>query len=175
MAEKSLLTIGTGLFAEDGEYSYASEEVAQRLTTDQLVRRRLFAARYVKTANSTDAAAFAGFKSPHTQGPKLVKEPLVAEMIQRLVNALEQDAIVSRNEVLFGLKQEATDFDHGTSSSRVTAWTQLAKVHSMLVDRVDSSVTGNGGVMIVPALGSAEDWEKLAAEQQERLKAEVRD
>lgn len=162
------------LFAKEGEYQQAINKAKAALSPDALLKRKLFAAHYIKSVNATASARFASFKSPACKGLSLLKEPFVKALLTKLIEDLDQEAIISRNDILMGLKREANDFKSGTGSSRVTAWTQLAKVYSMLVEKVEVTELLSGGVMLVPALPTPDAWEKAAAQQQQDLKEDVR-
>ena len=92
-----------------------------------------------------------------------------------MLDELKEEQIVNRQEILSGLKREANydgyDSQHG---ARVSAWTQLGKFVGMDTKRVEVNLASQGGVLIVPASQTVDDWEKRSAEAQRALKESVR-
>jgi len=79
-----------------------------------------------------------------------------------------------KQRIVSGLFREAFYKGPGaTHNSRVSALTALAKIYKLDKEekRDDDKLIPN--VMVVPAVGSAEDWEKMAAGQQADLKKQV--
>jgi hypothetical protein len=57
----------------------------------------------------------------------------------------------------------------------VSAYGKLASILGMDAPiKQEIDVTHRGGVMIVPMMPTAEDWEKVAEEKQAQLKGDVR-
>lgn len=162
-------------FIKDGfGYQQEMRNTEEKLGDEAKARRRLFAAHYIKTTNATAAAEFAGFKSPRIKGAQLKKEPYVQDLIHRMLNALDLDAIMTQQEVLFRFKEEANDTEAGNQGARISALAHIAKIHGMMIERQETTING-GGVMVVPAVTSPDDWGKMAAEAQAKLKQEVKD
>lgn len=155
-------------------YAQEMRMTEERLSETAKIRRRLFASHYIKTTNATSAATFAGFSSPGSKGHKLLHEPYVQALIAKMLNAMEMDAIITQQEVLFRFKEEANNLSADNQGARISALAHIAKIHGMMIDRQETNVV-NSGVMIVPALVSADEWGKLAADAQARLKDEVKD
>lgn len=144
------------------------------LTEEAKFRRRLFVAHFVKTTDRTAAAEFAGFKCPRAKGASLLKEPYVQFLLSQLMSAINDDAIMTREEIMFRLKMEACDFENSTPANRITALGVMAKIRGMLEPAKQKEVKANC-VMIVPSVGSPDDWAAAAAKAQAELKASVRD
>lgn len=87
---------------------------------------------------------------------------------------IDQDAIMSANEILFQAKKEALDDTDTNKSARIQALSLMAKMRGLLVEKHEVN-TNNGGVMIVPGMVSPTEWSEMAAKSQEELKGTVRD
>lgn len=155
-------------------YEQEMRMTEERMSETSKIRRRLFAAHYIKTTNKTAAATFAGFSSPSSKGAKLLHEPYVQDLIAKMLNAMDLDAIITQQEVVFRFKEEANNLSAENQGARISALAHIAKIHGMMIDRQETNITG-GGVMLVPALGSADDWGEMAAAAQAKLKNEVKD
>lgn len=139
------------------------------------MRRRLFAAHYVKTTNATEAARYAGFRHPSTKGLRLLHEPYTLGLIRDLLSEIENDAIVTQQEIMLMMKAEASNVEAGNQSARVTALAHLAKISGMLEAPAENS-DGASRVMVVPAIGdSLSSWEGVAEGSQEELKRIARE
>ncbi len=107
---------------------------------DNPIKQKAWVTHYVKTYNATRASLLIGVphRSSRTFGCNMMKKATVLEMIQEFEDALEEDAIVTRSEVLHGLKLEAYQaFD---SSDRIAAWGKLGKFLGM--ERLDIKLSG---------------------------------
>ena len=162
----SLKTSGNG-------YAQEMRATEDRLSESAKLRRRLFAAHYIKTTNASSAATFAGFSSPGSKGAKLLHEPYVQDLIAKMLNAMDLDAIITQQEVVFRFKEEANDMSAANQGARISALAHIAKIHGMMIDRQETTVNASG-VMIVPALTSADEWGALASAAQNKLKNEVK-
>lgn len=105
-----------------------------------------------------------------------IRHPLVLQALQAYMPRIENEKIVSRERILLGLLQEANYHGLGSShSARVAAWSKLAKIMGMEIEKKDSDeAKTRGGVMLVPFAGGIEQWEQAARGQQAQLKADVR-
>ncbi len=164
---------GAVLATTNQAYLEATLRSAAKMTPDMKFRRRVFCSHYIKTMDATASAAAAGFSSPSNQGRKLLKEPYVQEIMSSLLKELDQDAIMSQNEILFRLKVEALDTCAGNQSARVSALSQLSKIRNMIQDKAPQEQQLQC-VMVVPAMGTADSWENIAQNQQQALKDAVR-
>lgn len=145
----------------------------------KLLRRR-FAGEYIKDFNATAAILRMGFKysrkTAQVKGSQFMGDAYTHHCIAELTAQMDEKAIVSRQEVLLGLKKEAhaSNSLFASSSTRISAFRSLAKILGMEITKVEGNMTLAGGVMAVPFAGSLEEWEKYSREAQEKLKAEVR-
>lgn len=163
------------LYKDGGGYATEMKRTGENMSQEAQLRRYKFAAHYIKTTNATAAAIFAGFSSPAVKGAKLMKEPYVQNLIQNLLNALDQDAIMTQNEILFRFKEEACAIENGSPGTRVSALAHIAKIRGMMVDKTETKVTTEGGVMVVPMVSNPDEWGAAAAKSQEALKKSARD
>lgn len=108
-------------------------------------------------------------------GYQMTRWPYVAQKIQEAMELAEEKNIVTRNEVMFGLKREAHFHGVGAShGARVGSWGKLATILGMDVRKVEASLSLRGGVLVVPAVDGVEAWESRAAAAQAALKEDVR-
>lgn len=101
-------------------------------------RRQRFVEEYLVDLNATQAAIRAGYsaKTAYSQGQRLLKDVEVQAAIQRAQQSQSQRTLITADEVLQGLKAEATRMGEGSShGARVAAWTALGKHLALFVDR----------------------------------------
>jgi hypothetical protein len=109
------------------------------------------------------------------QGYEMTRWPYVAQRIQEALEQAEEKNIVTRSEILHGLKREAVYHGPGAShSARVGGWGKLASIMGMDQKQVERGLAMRGGIMVVPAVEELDDWEKRAQAAQAALKEEVR-
>lgn len=143
--------------------------------------RRKFAGEYIKDFNATAAVLRMGYKYTRrvaqTKGSQWMDDAYTHVCIAELTAKMDEKAIVSRQEVMLGLKKEAHAANSlfASSSSRISALRSLAKILGMEITKVEGSMTLAGGVMAVPMVGSLEDWEKASKLAQAELKKKVRE
>lgn len=95
-----------------------------------------------------------------------------AEPVNQYTKQTEEQ---ERQQIISMLFKEANYNGPGsTQASRVSALGRLADIYRIGKD-ADKGSTTSQNVMIVPALGSVDDWEKRAQLQQEALKASVKE
>ena len=168
--------------AADDPDSYTAQVVASRnihmMSNKSRVMRDKFIQALVLGNSRERAAIIAGCKprSARKQGCTMWAEPYVQEQFHKLKNAIAEEDLVCKMDILRGLKAEAEDTEcpSGTQAARVSAWNSLARILGVeKPQKVD--MTMNGGVMIVPMIeGDSHDWERQAADQQQALKDAVR-
>ncbi len=144
------------------------------------LRLRAFAQEYIKDFNATASILRMGFrytrKTAQVRGSQFMDEAYTHHCIAELTAKMDEKAIVSRQEVLLGLKKEAhaSNSLFASSSTRISAFRSLAKILGMEITKVEGNMTLAGGVMAIPFAGSLEEWEKASKEAQEKLKLAVR-
>lgn len=144
------------------------------------VKAQAFAKCYLIDCDHRNAAALAfGIEDDERArrtGLDYLRHPLVLQAIQNLIPQIESEKLVTRERIMMGLLQEATYFGVGSShSARVAAWGKLAQMtgSDKPVDP-EQDAAGRAGVMLVPMIGSIEEWESTARTEQAKLKADVR-
>lgn len=155
----------------------------RELSIGAKMKRRLFISAYVRNFNATEAYYATGYegnpKQAAIKGRKMLTEPYVQALLTSYLDALEEDEIVSRKEILAGLKREANHFgEDATHSARVTAWSKLAATKGMGTEGKNGgnsvAVMTTGNVMVVPMAQSQDEWEAMARTQQAQLKQQVK-
>lgn len=161
-----------------------TQERFDKMTEENLpLKKKVFLDRfiyeYLHDFNSSMAWIRAGGTVDHatTGGPQSLRTAYVQTQIRLLSNQLDEEQIITRNEVLLGIKKEANHYgDDGSSAARVRAWGMLAKIKGMdtptPVEIEDNRPAG--GVMEVPMVESVDQWENAASGQQLQLKNDVR-
>ena len=159
------------------------QEARKHLTADAMqpgpmkTRRDKFVTFMVMGYSKKEAGLMAGIppKSVHKQTCMLWAEPYVQEQYKRLRDSITEEQIVCRKDIIIGLLQEARAVDDPNSNqtARVNAWMNIARIMGFEKPmKVDLNV--QGGVMIVPMASNPDEWERIAAEQQDILKLDVK-
>lgn len=149
----------------------------EHLSDEKKAFAQAFCREYIVDFNAGNAFLRAG-GSPNTPAKayEMMRWPFVLQELERMKDILEEELCVTRKDVLFGLKREANDFSENAShSARVSAWGKLGRVLKMdvQVTESNSTVTHRGGVMVVPASPTVDQWEAVTADVQQRLKEDV--
>lgn len=164
--------------------SEARQERFDKMTEENIpLKKKIFLDRfvyeYLHDFNSSMAWIRAGGTSHHatTGGPESLRTAYVQTQLRMVTNMLDEEQMVTRGEVIMGIKKEAHYYgDDGSSSARVRAWGMLAKIKGMdapkIIDPKDEGP--KGGVMEVPMIESAQHWGELALVSQQTLKNDVR-
>ena len=138
--------------------------------------RRLFVSEYIKDFNGTAAMGRLGFnyRQPAIVAHQWLREPYTQYLLGQLIEKAESDNLVTRNEVLVGLKREANSFGLDSSgASRVSALGKLAKILGLEINRSEVDVRIAGGIMLIPLAESPDAWERNAEQAQLALKQEA--
>lgn len=102
-------------------------------------------------------------------------EPYVAMRLQKVLDDIEEKELVTRKEILVGLKREAHYDEVGAQhGARVAAWSRLSSILGMETKKVEMNLASQGGILIVPQTQNTNDWEKRSTEAQRALKDAVR-
>lgn len=151
--------------AEVYDFSHVSEKVK--------AVRRAFVAEFVKDFNGTAALARLGFNysQPAVTANMWLKEPFTQYVLDQYIRTAEDEALVTRGEIIASLKREANSYGLDSSgASRVSALGKLAKILGLEIDRSEVKVAVAGGIMLVPMAATADEWERNAARAQAELK-----
>ena len=103
-------------------------------------KQQLFVEEFLVDLNATAAAKRAGYseKTAYSVGHENLKKPEIAAAIQEAKESRSERTGITADEVIKGLKKEATLEGEGSShSARVAAWAHLGKHLSLFVDRLD--------------------------------------
>lgn len=157
----------------------------ENLTPAQRARADLFVLHYLRDFNATqsfirtrkeeDQYSDVDLNYAMNAGYQMTRWPYVAQKIQQAMDDAEEKNIVTRNEVMWGLKREANYHGMGAShGARVGSWGKLASILGMEQKKVEQNLALRGGVMIVPPIDGVDSWEERAAAAQAQLKDEVR-
>lgn len=124
-------------------------------------KQQRFVEEYLVDLNATAAATRAGYsaRTANEIGAENLAKPSIAAAIQAARQALSERALVTQEDVVKGLLEEARRTGEESShSARVSAWTQLGKHLGMFVERHQHAVETPGvlilgGVDLDAALG----------------------
>lgn len=123
-----------------------------------------------------DAAIYAGCSRAAAikRGTLMFYEPYVVDRFIKLREAMEEEDLVTRKELLLNLKSIAVD-DNEDARNRISASALIAKVMGYEAPTKTANLhLIQGGVMLVPVPANPADWEAAAVETQTRLKENVR-
>ena len=112
-----------------------------------------FVEEYLVDLNATQAAIRAGYseKTAYSVGHENLKKPEFATAIQDAKEARSESTGITADEVIRGLKKEATfEGDGSSQSARVAAWAHLGKHLGIFTENFN--VKGTGPVAFVMKL-----------------------
>jgi len=147
------------------------------LTNEEIALRDLFVFEYLKDWDAIAAAIRCGFNGQFAQewAKKFMDETYVRVRIKQgemLLSGEGRRAEQARKRIVMaGLMREAHQWG-GSQAARVSALTTLARVHGMDAPRPGgrASTTKEGmGVMVVPGIAKAEEWQAVAMPSQRKL------
>lgn len=148
----------------------------RELSEDDKLLRQAFVDQYMKYRNAYRACIELGFMAPYANdwAKMFMDEGYVRRLItekQRAINSKE--AQLERQQTYRTLMEEqATYYGPGAShSSRVAAIAHLMKLEGMFEGEIEANSVPS--VMVVPNVGSVEQWSNNAGEQQRKLKEDV--
>ena len=101
-------------------------------------RQQRFVDEYLLDLNATQAAIRAGYsaRTAEQQGPRLLGNAGVAAAIQAAQEARSERVHITQDDVLRGLRREATLTGEGsTHAARVSAWGLIGKHLGMFLER----------------------------------------
>lgn len=155
-------------------FTLTTEQLAARMQDSTLFRRERFIQEYIKDFNAKRAAIRIGCSQATAgqQGYGILNEPYVQRRLLEVLAEIEEDSLVTRNDVIAGLLKEAHTAE--SDAARVAAWGKLAKIKGMEIDVVQGQLNHIHRVMEVPGVGKIGDWEEAAEVSQQALKEDVR-
>lgn len=153
---------------DNSTINYTSRELALR---DQFVKE------YLVDYDKVKAAIRCGFAKSFAEdyATRFMEEPYVHKRIKELESKNNADDCPNdqdaRSIIKSGLFREANFTGNGSShSARVSALANLAKIHGMEAPtKVEQTTTHKGCVMLVPAVASIAEYEKMAIASQAKL------
>lgn len=100
-------------------------------------RQAAFCRQLITGKSATEAARQAGYSHTYAdrQAKQLLEKPQVAAELDRLRHKVERQAVVTAEEVLRGLKEEAQNAE--SDAARVNAWAHLGKHLGLFTDRTE--------------------------------------
>ena len=154
------------------EQRWIARRTRSNLPPAQLHRRDAFIRGLLSGLPKYKAAIAAGVpaRSAHKQASIMWAEPYVQEVYCELREALDENELVTRKELLLVAKTIMHD-EGENGGSRVSAMSLIAKVMGY---EAPTKVQVEGGIMLVPMAASVDEWESHAQESQKLLKADVR-
>ncbi len=113
--------------------------------SDLTPKRLRFVEEYLIDLNATQAAIRAGYskKTANEQGAQLLAKLSIRQAVAEAQTVRSKRTEITQDEVIQGLKKEATLEGEGSShSARVSAWAHLGKHLGMFTQMVDANVQG---------------------------------
>ena len=108
-------------------------------------KQQIFVNEYLIDLNATKAAVRAGYseKTAYSIGSENLRKPEIQKAIEKAFNERKARVLVTQDDVVNGLLDEAKNKDEGSShSARVSAWAHLGKHLNMFIDKVDHTTNG---------------------------------
>lgn len=153
------------------------------LTDRERALRDLFVKEFYFDRNPVAAARRVGFIEGFAEeyATRFMKESYVRRKMRQHEESLlndSADALLEKRRMIEQQLIIEANY-HGVGSShaaRVSALSKLAALYGMDKDpSKDLDEDNPGGVMVVPAMGSVDDWGSAASNQQQKLKESVKD
>lgn len=156
---------------------WTDEARAVELSKSEKELRDKFVAEYLVDFDQLAAAIRIGFSVTFaaTYAERFMQEPYTRQRISEMQLALADDVSAEaerdRRIIRAALMREAHHRGQGSShAARVSALAKLASIRDMDAPlKIKSEQTLRGGVMLVPAIASIEDWEAAARASQTNL------
>jgi len=151
--------------------------MVQEKSENEKKLREWFVSEYLFDYRPYDACLRMGFEEPHATeyARKFMKDSYVQRTIRRYIEEQEDnsefESEVQKRQVKAALIREANY--HGGDSShgaRVQALGKLVSIFGMdAPKKVESNVNVQGGIMVVPAIASVDNWQQSAVTAQQNL------
>jgi hypothetical protein len=152
-----------------------NEFFAQELTLEELAFRRSFVKEYLRDFDAYRACLRLGLLSQFANKWKdiLMGEAAVQRMIATALETIgdEDERALDADKQLVLSKMRMVALS-GENKDAVNAAKVIAQMRGFNAPiKVDQSVVNKGGVMVVPATASLDEWERAALESQQSLVA----
>lgn len=158
------------------EANLSADEIAIR---DSVVKEYMFDYSWINACkrigmNAAMAFDYAARFEQDGYCQKRIKE-LQAEKAKSGTSTRKQEEEIERQRIIEGLKFESTYRGPGSSqSARVAAYKQLCSIYGFEAPKQQKVEVGvSSGVMLVPMVGSMDDWEKAANASQTKLQEDT--
>lgn len=145
-------------------------------TLSEKALRDFFIKQYLTDYDAFAAAIRCGFSPALAPqySQKFMLEPYVLRQIKSIElegngknETEERNAL--KQKVISGLVRESHYNGAGSShAARVAAFSRLAQILGLDAEQKNQGISG--GVMVVPEIANVDDWENIAAAQQEKLR-----
>ena len=151
------------------------------LSEEEYQLRVEFVRAFMRTRNAYTACVELGFMEAYAQdwAKSFLAEGVVRRLISEAERAEDTDeaALERQRKYRAWMEHQATYMGPGAShGARVTAIANLMKMEGMEAPaKTETEFTYKGGVMVVPALVSPDEWGEGAAKSQAELKQTVKD
>lgn len=146
------------------------------LTPEQKLEHQEFAIQYLRCFDAPKAYTLATGKTKnmYKRAREMLYSPYTQSLIKQVTDALEEEQLITRKDVLLGLWREANSMDESANGgSRVRALMGLARIKKMDVHTQKVEVKQTHNVMHVPMVDN-DAWAMAAEESQRQLKQDVR-
>ena len=137
-------------------------------------KQQAFIAEYVVSLNAKDAARRAGYseRTARVIGPENLSKPVIRDAIDNALAERAQRVELTADEVIEGLRREASyDGDGASHSARVAALSWLGRHKAMFVDKREIEVKGLADR--IAAMGADEVRELLEFGSDEEIMAQL--
>lgn len=149
--------------------------MAPDLSKQERALRDRFVDEYLVDYSPLNAARRVGFSNAFAKeyAERFMTEPYVRQRIKQLETSGQVDEEdleeYNKKRIRAQLMREAHD-QFSTGSARVAALGKLMSMYGMdAPTRITQEIEHRGGVMMVPAIASLDDWERTAMAQQTKL------
>lgn len=146
------------------------------LTPEQKLEHQEFALQYLRHFDAPKAymAATGKTKNVYKRAKEMLYSPYTQDLIKQVTEALEEEQLVTRKDVLLGLWREANSMDESANGgSRVRALMGIARIKKMDIHTQKVEVKQTHNVMHVPMVDN-DAWAVAAEQSQQQLKQDVR-
>lgn len=154
------------------------------LTQDEMQLRDAVVSEYLHDRDWTAACKRLGMSSALAldYGRRFSEDAYVQRKLKEVEQAKatapditkKQELELEKQRIIEGLKDEAYYRGPGSSqAARVAAFKQLCSIFGFEAPKQAAVSVTATGVMMVPMMGSMEDWEKMASESQSKLQEDT--
>lgn len=167
---------------ENGLNFLPSNPIGSELSEEEKKLRKRFVEEYIYDRDKVAAAIRIGFPKiiALDYAEKFLDEPYVQLLIKEKETALEdsdkEEEARTKREIRAMILKEAKYYGPNSShSARVAALSKLMSLYDMdAPTKVKGEFEHRGGVMMVPATASIDDWEQAAMSSQDELVNQTR-